>query len=78
MTLDELFHQINQLGDDELRQLQEHIEQRRREAAEARARAFAEAVEALREGLTEEQIAEIVEAMNYEHVEPYDEDEWRE
>lgn len=77
MSLEQLLHQIDQLTGDELRQLQEHIERRRREAAEERVRAFDEVVAALREGLTEQEIEEIIAAINAEYIEPFDDSQWR-
>jgi hypothetical protein len=78
MTLQEMYQLIDKLSADEMRQLQEYIEQRQREEARERARAFMEAVEEMREGLTEEQLAQIEWAINYKYVEPPDDEMWSE
>lgn len=41
-----------------------------------RAKAFREAVEAFRQGLTQEEIEAIAEAINYKNILPFDESEW--
>jgi len=74
MALANLLKEVDRLSQEELQQLQEHIARRRRMA---RLKAFDEAIAALREGLTEEQIDEIEQAMNAEYIEPVDLDEWR-
>lgn len=66
MTLANLLEEIDRLSEEELRQIQEHIDRRRRETAQARADALMEAIDKLREGLTEEQIEEMEQAMNAE------------
>lgn len=65
MTLEQLFQAVDHLSYEELRELHEYVERRRREATEARVKAFDEAVAALQEGLSEEEIEEIVAAINY-------------
>ena len=72
MTLDQMLEVINQLSDDDLRTLRDAIDRRQREVIKARVEAFDEAVAALREGLTQEEIDDIVWAMNVEYVEPPD------
>jgi hypothetical protein len=74
MTLDELFSAINHLNDEEFKALQDYIEQKRRENW---AKAFDEAVQALHEGLSKEEVEEIVRAINTEYIEPVNEEQWR-
>lgn len=69
MSLEQLLQQVDQLTEDELRQLQEHVERRRREAAEARSEKLMRAFEELREGLTEEQLDMLEWALKYKCVE---------
>ncbi len=79
-NLDEIFHAIDRLNRDQLAQLRAYVEQRitqpqlqiaaesPKEKADALMRAFAE----MREGLTKEELDEMIEAMNSEYIEPLD------
>ncbi len=84
LTLYDLKAAIDRLSSEELRELREYLDQR--ESAEhftsgmtpqERARRLNEAFDQLREGLTQQQLDEITEAMNAEFIEPFDEDEWK-
>lgn len=84
MTLDEIMRYVSHLSADELRHLREHIEQIERGVGtqlgptpQERIRQMDEAVKTIREGMTQEQIDEMIEAMNAEYVEPFDEDAWK-
>lgn len=77
MTLANLLKEVDRLSEEELQKLQAYIDRRRRETAKARADALMEAIDKLREGLTEEQIEEMEQAMNAEYAESVDLDEWR-
>jgi len=63
MTLEQIFKEVDRMDDQEFNRLLEHIERRRKQTW---AHAFNETVAALREGLTGEEVAEMVEAMNGE------------
>jgi hypothetical protein len=69
MTLQELFNVIDHLSDEEVKALREYLEQRDREQWIL---AFGKAVQALQEGLSETDVAQIIEAVNAEYVEPTD------
>ncbi len=69
MTLQEVFALIDTFSDDEVRAIREYIEQRNLEKWLS---AFNQAVEALQEGLTEEEVSEIVSAINTETIHPVD------
>ncbi len=74
MTLDQVIREVDRLDKEEFKLLIDHIEQRqKREWAQA----FDEAVEALREGLTDDEVSELVQAMNAETIKPTDDDQWR-
>jgi ElaB/YqjD/DUF883 family membrane-anchored ribosome-binding protein len=76
MTFEELLREVDKLSDDELRVLRERIDPRLKDA-NAKIRALREALAELREGLSEEELAEIEWAMNVETGEAFDEDEWK-
>lgn len=83
MTLQEVIKAVDRLTPDEVRQLLLYLEQREIEimteqppSPEDRARRLNEAFAQLRKGLTPRQIDEIVEAMNEEYIEPWDESQW--
>lgn len=86
MTLNELIRAVDALSEDELAQLRDYINHRQfREQTNTELRpgttdvdALIEAIDQMREGLTEQQLDEIVAAMNEEYIEPFDESEWRE
>lgn len=61
MTLDQVMREVDRLDKEDFRRLVEHIEQRQKQQWE---QAFDEAVEALQEGLTKEEVNEMVQAMN--------------
>lgn len=84
MTLQEIKEAVDRLRPDELRELREYLDQREsieRTGQELspveRARRLNEAFDQLREGLTEQQLKEITDAINAEYIEPFDEDEWK-
>lgn len=72
MTLNEMIQALDRLSAEELVQLREHIAQREREAIERKIEEFDRVVEALREGLTNEQLDLIEWAMNVEFIQPMD------
>ncbi len=74
MTLDQVIREVDRLDKEEFRLLVEHVEQRQKQEW---TQAFDEAVEALREGLTEEEVSEMVQAMNAEYIKPMDDEQWR-
>src|SRR5260221_14013751 len=70
---------IDQLGLDQLEQVRRHIEARRsqleqhkptRQEGDQKVLALQEAIAEFREGLSEEELAEIAEAMNIEYIDP--------
>jgi hypothetical protein len=74
MTLEQLIKEVDRLDDQQFKRLLEHIEQRRRQVW---GRAFDEVVAALREGLTPEQVDEMVQAMHAEYIKPVDDSKWQ-
>lgn len=80
MTLNELIRAIDALSDDEREQLRDYINQPRTVSltAEERIQALREASAAIREGMTEAELGEMIAAMNEEYIEPFDETMWRE
>ena len=81
MSLDELMKAVDRLTGEELRQLREHIDYRRRThkfTPEERIQMLEEAADAIREGLTQKELDEMIAVMNEEYIEPFDEAEWRE
>ena len=74
MTLEQIFNEVDRLNAQEFMRLLEHVEERRKRDW---ARDFDEAVEALREGLSEDEINEMVQAMNGEYVKPSDDTQWQ-
>jgi uncharacterized protein YeeX (DUF496 family) len=84
MTLQQIKQAVDSLSAEELRELREYLEQRESLeqpvlilSPEERIRRLDAAVEAIREGMTQEQIDEMIEAMNAEYIEPFDEDAWK-
>ncbi|MCB9436255.1 MAG: hypothetical protein H6673_04580 [Anaerolineales bacterium] len=77
-TLDQLKQAINQLTPDELTQLQQHIDAHRQhlqhlvDDPNAWMAQLDSAVAAIREGLSEEEIQDMTDAMNAEYVNPQD------
>lgn len=86
MTLDELKRAVDRLSGEEFRQLRDYVNQRAaHKQADTELRigtmnvdTLMQAVEQIREGLTEEEIETMVAAMNEEYIEPFNEAEWRE
>jgi len=72
MTLEQLLQEVNQLTEDELRRLQEYVEQKRLIAAKDRTDQLIQGFDKLREGLSEKQLEELEWAMNVEYVESSD------
>lgn len=83
MTFDDLIFAVDQLTPEQLAQLQTHIAQRfLREkvhpiSADERIRLLREAAAIIREGLSVDELADMIEAMNAEYVEDVEEDVWR-
>lgn len=80
MTLQELKTAISELSTEDLRILESYIHDRRKLLETAKplnVEALEQAIEAMREGLTEEDLDEIEWAMNVEYIEPLDESEWQ-
>jgi hypothetical protein len=74
MTLQDVKNAVDQLNRDQLDELLAHIEKRRKEEWK---QAFNAAVDEIREGLTDAQIKEMVDAMNQDYIEDVDLDQWR-
>jgi uncharacterized protein YeeX (DUF496 family) len=83
MTVKEMIARLDELTPDEIAELQGEIERRRNAAREhsispaERVRRLDDAFDRLRDGLTDEEIDEITNAMNEEYIEPWDETEWQ-
>jgi hypothetical protein len=84
MTLQDVMKAVDSLSPEELRELRTYLDQRESTvhpaheiSSEERARRLDQAFEQLREGLTQEQLDEITEAMNAEYIEPFDEAAWK-
>lgn len=75
-TLNNLYHQLDSLDRTELQEVRRYIDQRIEEPSvederiEAKVKALQDAVENFWEGVPQEEIDEIVEAMNSEYIEP--------
>ena len=65
MTLDQSISAVDRLDDHEFKLLFEHINRRQKQEW---ARSFDEVVEALRDGLTQEELDEMTAAMNAEYI----------
>jgi DNA-binding GntR family transcriptional regulator len=83
MNLQQVKEAIDRLTPEELRELRAYLAERETMPPaqhdlppEERARRLDEAFIKMREGLTSEQLEEIVAAMNEEYIEPWDESEW--
>ena len=80
MTLRELITAVDSLSLDDLLRLREHIQQRERERkyqiGTMDIDAILGGIEIMRQGLTENQFNEMIDAMNEEYIEPVDESEW--
>lgn len=70
MMLDELMRAVDELSEEELR----HVNNL---SADERIQMLEEAADAIREGLTPEELDEMIAAMNEEYIEPWDEAEWK-
>lgn len=79
MTLDELMKAVDTLSGEELRQLRDYVNQRHAHkfSPEQRIQMLDEASNAIREGMTQEELDEMIAVMNEEYVEPWDEAEWK-
>lgn len=79
MTLNELIKAVDTLSGEELRQLRDYVNQRHihNHSVDERIQMLEEASDAIREGLTQEQLDEMFTAMNDEYIEPWDETEWK-
>lgn len=81
-TLNNLYHQLDRLDRAELQQLRHYIDQRMEtpqvgdEDVQAKVKALQDAVENFWEGVPQEDIDEIVEAMNSEYIEPLAKHDW--
>lgn len=84
MTLAEIFRLVDQLSPEERRQVRAYIDEREQETSvgtltpEERWRRLEAGFAALREGMTQDELDELTEAMNAEYIEAWDESEWRE
>ena len=79
MTLDELIKAVDTLSGEELRQLRDYVNSRPlyELSPEQRIQMLDEASQAIREGLTQEELNEMTAVMNEEYIEPVDEAEWK-
>ena len=75
MTLKEIYRAVDELPVDDLDALRDYIEQRKRQTAIQRLRS---GLTALREGLTENEIQQIEQAMNTKIIPEVDLSEWKE
>ncbi len=74
MTLDELKEAVDTLTREERQDLQDYINQKEpiQRQEEDELNTLLRALEAMREGITDEEFAEIEQAMNAEYIEPLD------
>jgi hypothetical protein len=77
MTLEQIYQAIDQLTPEELGQVLAYVEQRRREVADSRANTLMQAFDSLREGLTEKQLSDIEQSINFKYIKPTDESSWK-
>jgi uncharacterized protein YeeX (DUF496 family) len=75
MTLQELFNALDSLTDEDIEAVREYLEKRDQEKW---VREFDEAVQALQEGLTQDEAREIIAAINTEYIEASDDELWQE
>jgi len=78
MTMQDILRAIDRLTPDELRQLRDYIEQQQHQIAQIEITQLDRALEALREGLTSEQLDQLEWAMNVETLTPTDRSAWQE
>lgn len=77
-SLHDLYRTLDRLNDEELDQVQAYINQRRAqpqiadEDVQAKIAALHEAFAEIREGMTQEELDEMIKAMNSEYIEPLD------
>lgn len=79
--LQELYRTIDRLNDEELDQVQKHINQRRYrpqidEDPQTKIAQLRSAVETFWQGVPAEKVDDIIEDMNAEYVEPYSDEDW--
>jgi len=74
MTLADILQEVGRLSAEELRQLRERIDQIE---GSPPAEGLLEALDELAMGLTADQLKQLEWAINVEHIEPWDETEWR-
>lgn len=85
LTLQDVIKAVDQLSPDERRELREYLDQResvpqpvQELTPEERIRRMDEAVKAIREGMTQAELEDMIAAMNEEYIEPVDdEDVWK-
>jgi hypothetical protein len=76
MTQEEIKRELDstQLSEEDLRNLREHIERLERRK---QAKALLAALDELVEGLSEDQLHEMEQAINMEYIKPWNEGEWK-
>jgi hypothetical protein len=76
MTLEDIKRELDSihLSEEELRNLREHIERLERRK---QAKTLLAALDELVEGLSEDQIHEMEQAINVEYIKPWNEAEWK-
>lgn len=84
MTLKDIMQAVDHLSHEELQYLRQYIEQRewqthpaRGSTPEERIRRMNRAAAMIREGMTQDQLDEMIAAMNEEYIEPVDDDLWK-
>jgi hypothetical protein len=83
MILADVFKLVDQLSSAVLREVRAYIDEREQQVSkpemtpEQRFRRLEEGFAGIREGLSEEELAELTDAMNAEYIEPWDESEWQ-
>ena len=80
--LSEIYQAIDQLNRDEFRKLRAYIEQRveqpviANEDPQTKIAALRDAFAKIREGMSQEELDEMIWAMNYEYIEPLSKSDW--
>jgi len=74
MTFSELLAAVDQLNEDELTQLKQHIESREQHAKAMDIDAIEQIFAQMREGFSETDLDELEWAMNVEYIEPVDDE----
>lgn len=82
MTLKEIIQLVDQLSPEEKNELRDYLTpiesvDINKLSPEERIRRMEEAIKAIREGLSQVELDEMIEAMNYEYIEHVDDDIWR-